>query len=86
MTIKKKKRIIKKKKRPVGTSNIEKKPLTVADIIGKEKLDSFVKYFGMLYGRWQDEKEYEDFDDYKKAAEKNVTSKQTPDTCAGEVK
>ena len=34
-------------------------------------LNKMVDFFGYLHSRWQDEKEYEDFEEYKKALVKN---------------
>ena len=48
----------------------EKKSL--ADTIGKEKLDEVLEFMGYLYSRWQDEKEYENFNDYVQALEKKI--------------
>lgn len=36
----------------------------LGQLIGNENLDSLCKTMGNLYGRWQDEKKYEDFEDY----------------------
>lgn len=31
------------------------------------QIEAAAKFFDYLYGRWQDEKEYEDFEEYRKA-------------------
>jgi len=46
--------------------------ITLTQIMGKEKVSEFGEYLGYLYHRWQDEKEYEDFDDYVQAANKKL--------------
>jgi hypothetical protein len=48
----------------------------ISEIIGQEKLDAIVNTMVNLYCRWQDEKEYEDFEDYK-----NVVKKMLPENC-----
>ncbi len=44
----------------------------------RERINSVLgdvgEYLGYLYDRWQDEKEYEDFNDYKVAMEKKLPS------------
>jgi hypothetical protein len=45
---------------------------TVAEILGEDVFDSFIDFFSYLYSRWQDEKEYEDFQEYIDAAEDKV--------------
>jgi hypothetical protein len=45
------------------------------EIVMKTDKETFKKaadYFGYLYDRWQDEKEYEDFSDYQTAIKKNL--------------
>jgi hypothetical protein len=44
----------------------EWKPMT------QEQIDTLAQYFANLYDRWQDEKQYEDFADYRKALEAAV--------------
>jgi hypothetical protein len=38
----------------------------------QEQIDTLAQYFANLYDRWQDEKEYEDFADYRKALQAAV--------------
>jgi hypothetical protein len=45
---------------------------SVGEILGEDKLDKFIDFFGYLYGRWQDEKEYEDFQEYIDAVENRL--------------
>jgi hypothetical protein len=44
----------------------------VEEILGKDTFESFIDFFGYLYGRWQDEKEYEDFQEYIDAVENRL--------------
>lgn len=49
--------------------------ISLAEILGKEKLEKTIKFFSYLYERWRDEKKYEDFAEYKTAMEKNLECK-----------
>jgi len=40
------------------------------ELIGEKKVDSILQHFVYLYDRWQNEREYEDFGEYKKSFEK----------------
>jgi len=46
--------------------------LTLTQVLGKDKISEFGEYFGYLYHRWQDEREYEDFEEYIQAANKKL--------------
>jgi hypothetical protein len=47
----------------------------MTDIIGEKKLMECVEKMGYLYERWQDEREYEDFNDYVTAFERVLGQK-----------
>jgi hypothetical protein len=42
------------------------------ELVADDRIDEIVKTFDYLEGRWQDEKEYEDFREYQQAAKKAV--------------
>lgn len=44
--------------------------IRLLDVMGVSKLDKLIMETKYLYNRWQDEKKYEDFNDYIKAFEK----------------
>lgn len=50
----------------------QKKAILLSQVLGKEKLDDVVNFFGYLYRRWLDERKYEDFKEYKEAFEKKL--------------
>jgi hypothetical protein len=50
--------------------NIPKEIIEEIEFIFRDK--EFQKFFSYLYSRWQDEKEFEDIEDYKKAVQTRV--------------
>ena len=42
------------------------------EAFGIIKESKYIDHLVYLWGRWQDEKEYEDFEDYKKSASKSL--------------
>lgn len=47
---------------------------TLMETVGRERLGKYASFFEYLNARWQDEKEYEDFQSYKKIAEERIKS------------
>jgi glucose-6-phosphate 1-dehydrogenase len=43
--------------------------VTVKSLIGEDKINSFCDHFAYLKHRWDDEREYENFEEYKKNCE-----------------
>lgn len=48
---------------------------TIAEMIGDEKLAHFIDFLELISMRWKDEKDYEDWEDYKASCEKKMGHK-----------
>ena len=49
---------------------VEKEKKDIVAVFGKEVFNAVADSLAYLYARWQDEKEYEDFEEYKNEAKK----------------
>jgi hypothetical protein len=49
----------------------------LSDLMPKTELDDTVRFFSYLYERWQDEREYEDFNEYVESMRKKLGDKVT---------